>query len=51
MSEAETGTPTEATTVIVRFISTELFIIYVLEQRPQIKLKRQHRNKSIMHKI
>jgi hypothetical protein len=51
MPEEETGTPTEATTVIIHFISNELFIIYVLEQWPQGKLKRQHRNKSKIHMI
>jgi len=51
MPEAEAGTPTKATTVIIDFISIELFIIYVLQHRPQGKLKRQHRNKSKIHKI
>jgi len=41
MPEAVTGTgaPTKATAVIIHFNSIKLFIIYVLEQWPQGKLK------------
>jgi hypothetical protein len=51
MPEAVKGTLTEATTVIIHFNSIELFIIYVLEQWPQGKIKRQHWNKSKTHNI
>jgi hypothetical protein len=32
MPEAETGAPTEATSLIIHFNSIALFIIYLLEQ-------------------
>jgi hypothetical protein len=46
MPEAVKGTLTEATTVIFHLNSIELFIIYVLEQWPQGKIKRQYWKKK-----
>jgi hypothetical protein len=52
MPEAETGTPTKATTLIIHFSSIVLLITYLCAgTMAKGKLKRQHRNKSKIHKI